>query len=1027
VLRYISRLDGRRLHIKKAVNNIESLEIMKKNITDSINIEFSVGETIAGYQIIRKIYLEELKGFFYELEHKSTGAKHIHISNNDKENTFGVAFKTVPSDSTGVAHILEHTALCGSRKFTVRDPFFSMIKRSLNTFMNAFTASDWTMYPFSTQNEKDYRNLMDVYLDAAFFPKLDDLSFKQEGHRVEFEGEDENSDRQLVYKGVVYNEMKGAMSSPSQVMGRAMLNALYPTTTYGWNSGGDPKIIPHLTLDQLIEFHKKHYHPSNAYFYTYGDLPLKETLSIIDEKVLSSFSQIDPDTIVPNEVPWKEARVVNYSYPLDKSEDLSKKCQVSVGWLTADITDSFEVLVLALLNHILIGNSASPLRKALVDSKIGSSLCDATGFDADNRDTMFACGLKDVDEKDAKKIESIILDTLSELVGNGIDQELIDTAIHQIEFRQKEVTNTPYPYGIKCLLRISGSWFHGGDALASLQLDSDFKRLDDEITKGSFFEDRIKQYFINNKHRVLLILAPDQALEEKELKEVRKELDLIEKNMSATEIEKVNSDAAALKQLQDSEEDLSCLPTLKIDDISSNVKVVNESTEYSSTPASCYKQPTSGVFYYTSVSGIGAVPERVLPLIPFFCLSFTKLGTKKRDYSGLARLISSATGGIGMAAHARTGFDGTGKCRPFISFGGKCLNRKQDDMFKVLLECISDYSFFDLDRMKTLLIEYRSALESSVVQNGHALAISNAAQYFSETCRLNEMWNGIEQVLYIKELSEKLNDTNDSGGMEKLKDDFYLIAETLLSGENFRYALIGEDEMIQSATQGLLSIADILGVGSNLTLPAYKMATQGTEALTRKGWATNTAVSFVGTSFKTVAMGHDDAPGLAVISKILRSNYLHREIREKGGAYGGFSAYNSEDGNFSFGSYRDPHICNTLNVFENAGGYLKNGSYTDDDVTESILQIASVIDKPDTPGTAAKKAFYRKILMLPDEMRVRYKQQLLNVRKNDIARLSEKYFEPGTVEMSASVISGAEKLDSANKKLGNKPLKISRI
>lgn len=1000
---------------------------MEKNITDSNNSELSAGGIVAGYQIIRKLYLEEIEGFFYELEHTGTGAKHIHISNNDKENTFGVAFKTVPADSTGVAHILEHTALCGSRKFPVRDPFFSMIKRSLNTFMNAFTASDWTMYPFSTQNEKDYRNLMDVYLDAAFFPKLDELSFKQEGHRVEFDDDGEGGARQLVYKGVVYNEMKGAMSSPSQVMGRAMLNALYPTTTYGWNSGGDPKVIPQLSLDQLIEFHKRHYHPSNAYFYTYGDLPLKETLTIIDEKVLSGFDKIDPETTVPNEAVWKEAKKVNYYYPLDKSEDISKKCQVSVGWLTADITDSFEVLVLALLNHILIGNAASPLRKALIDSKIGSSLCDATGFDADNRDTMFACGLKDVDEEDASKIESVIFETLTELADKGIDQELIDTAIHQIEFRQKEVTNTPYPYGIKCLLRISGSWFHGGDALSALQFDADFKRLDAEIAKGSFFEDSIKKYFINNNHRVLLVLAPDQALEEKVEKDVRKELDLIEKNMSAVEIEKINSDAAALKQLQESEEDLSCLPTLKISDISPDVKIVNESTEFSSTSAYCYKQPTSGVFYYTSVSGIGALPERLLPLVPFFCLSFTKLGTGKRDYSGLARLISSATGGVGMAAHARTGFDGTGKCRPFISFGGKCLNRKQNEMFKILLECISDYSFFDLDRMKTLLIEYRSALESSVVQNGHALAISNATQYFSETCRLNEMWNGIEQVLYIKELSEQLNGKNNLSGMEKLKEDFYLIAETLFSGENFRYALIGEEEMIQSAQQGLSPIADILGAGSEIILPSYEMTMQDSEILKRRGWATNTAVSFVGTSFKTVSMGHDDAPGLAVISKILRSNYLHREIREKGGAYGGFSAYNSEDGNFSFASYRDPHICNTLNVFESAGSYLKSGSYTDEDITESILQIASVIDKPDTPGTAAKKAFYRKILMLPDEMRLQYKQQLLNVRKNDIARLAEKYFEPGTVEMTASVISGGEKLNSANQKLGDKPLQINRI
>lgn len=998
--------------------------MMKNN--DENNPGFLPGETVHGYRIIRKIFLEELSAFFYELEHALTGARHIHISNDDRENTFGVAFKTVPQDSTGVAHILEHTALCGSEKFPVRDPFFSMIKRSLNTFMNAFTASDWTMYPFSTQNEKDYRNLMDVYLDAAFFPRLDELSFKQEGHRVEFENDGENGSEHLEYKGVVYNEMKGAMSSPSQVMGRAMLNALYPTTTYGWNSGGDPKIIPQLTLTQLVEFHKRHYHPSNAYFYTYGNLPLEETLGVIDDKVLSKFKRIDPETEVPNEALWTEPRVANYYYALDEKEDSSKKSQVSVGWLTADITDSFEVLVLALLNHVLIGNAASPLRKALTDSKLGSSLCDATGFDADNRDTMFACGLKGVDEKDAGKIESIIFKTLEDLAENGIDPELIETAIHQIEFRQKEVTNSPYPYGIKCLLRVTGSWLHGGDVLTSLQFDADFKRLETELEKGGFFENRLKHYFIDNNHRVLLVLSPDKQLEGKERSAMREELSLIEKKLSREDREKIRFDTEALKQLQESDEDLSCLPTLTVSDISPDVKIVTPSKGYQGIPARCYKQPTSGVFYYTSVSGIENLSENLLPLVPFFCTAFTKLGTKQRDYTGLARRISSATGGIGMAANARTGFDGAGQCRPFISFGGKCLNRKQAEMFDILHECVQDYDFSNTGRIKTLLLEYNSALESSVVQNGHILAISNSVRSFSDTCSLNEMWNGIQQIRYIKGLADRLNREGDDSVLEEIKTHFDMIAKALLTGRKFRYALIGEEQMITSAQKGLSPITELLGADPDTALPVYEMKQETGEALKRKGWSTNSAVSFVGASMKTVTMKHEDAPGLAVISKILRSNYLHREIREKGGAYGGFAVYNSEDGNFSFGSYRDPHICNTLKVFEGAGRFLTDGSFTDDDVAESILQIASVIDKPDTPGTAAKKAFFRQILSLSDEMRMNYKKQLLSVDRDDIVRLSEKYF--GEVEtLTASVISGNDKLEAANEKLGDKGFKIDRI
>ena len=339
--------------------------------TDYNNPDLKERDNIYGYYVKRIIELKEISSFLYMLEHTITGARHAHLSNNDTENTFSVAFKTVPSDSTGVAHILEHTALCGSKKFPVRDPFFSMLKRSLSTFMNAFTSSDWTMYPFSTQNKTDFYNLMDVYLDSAFFPSIDELSFKQEGHRLEIEeGTEETDSLELVYKGVVYNEMKGAMSSPNQVMVRSILNALYPSTTYSYNSGGDPAVIPELTHDQLKAFHRRHYHPSNAFFYTYGSLSLKDHLRFINDKILNHFERMDPKTNVPSQPRWSKPKRTTYQYPLDKNEDPSKKCQVCVAWLTADIKDAFEILILTLLGQILLGNPASPLRKSLIDSEL---------------------------------------------------------------------------------------------------------------------------------------------------------------------------------------------------------------------------------------------------------------------------------------------------------------------------------------------------------------------------------------------------------------------------------------------------------------------------------------------------------------------------------------------------------------------------------------------------------------------------------------------------------------------------------
>lgn len=459
------------------------------------------GQYIHNYEIKAVTPLPIIDSTLIQLVHHKTRARHFHIANQDKENTFSVIFRTVPTDSTGVAHILEHTVLCGSRNFNVRDPFFSMIKRSLSTFMNAFTASDWTMYPFATQNEKDYFNLMDVYLDAAFFPKIDELSFKQEGCRLDLAP---SQNPELIYKGVVYNEMKGAMSSPSQVMGRALLQSLYPDTTYSHNSGGEPLEIPKLTWQDLKLFHSRYYHPSNAQFYTYGNLPLESTLAFIHDKVLHSFDYLAVDSLVPAQPRWQTPRQDIRYYAYADTDTLDKKYQGCVAWLTCDAKDAFEVLVLTVLEQILMGNAASPLRKALIDSNLGSALSDVSGFEPDNRDAMFAVGLKDIEKAAVPQVESIIFSTLRDLVKNGIDPDLVESAIHQIEFNQKEITNTPYPFGIKLVLSLSGTLIHEGDPVSCINIDTDLERLHQALARGGFLEEKLKTYFIDNPHRSCL-------------------------------------------------------------------------------------------------------------------------------------------------------------------------------------------------------------------------------------------------------------------------------------------------------------------------------------------------------------------------------------------------------------------------------------------------------------------------------------------------------------------------------------------
>ncbi|UCF90047.1 MAG: insulinase family protein [Desulfobacterales bacterium] len=991
---------------------------------DTYNPGLEEGDRICGYTIQRIVPLDEIRSVFYALVHAATGTRHIHISNQDAENTFGVAFKTVPMDSTGVAHILEHTALCGSNHYPVRDPFFSMLKRSLSTFMNAFTASDWTMYPFATQNRKDFYNLLAVYVDAAFFPRLDELSFKQEGHRLEIEGPfpRQSPDAvRLVYKGVVYNEMKGAMSSPDQVMVRSLLNALYPATTYSHNSGGDPAVIPSLSHAQLKAFHRRHYHPSNAYFYTYGNLPLKDHLAVIRDTVLNRFERIDPQTDVPSQPRWQSPRAVIYSYPLEKDEDLAQKCQVAVAWLTADIRDSFEVLSLALLEQILMGNSAAPLRKALIDSQLGTALCDGSGFEADNRDTMFVSGLKGVSEADALQIERIMLDVLQDLVAKGIDRQLIESAIHQMEFHRKEITNTPYPYGIKLVLSFAGSWLHGGDPVRSLKFDEDLAQLRAALDQGPFFENQIRKYFLENPHRVRLTLVPDpQKAADEELR-VRAELERIRKALSDSDLERINQDAEALRRQQETEEDISCLPTLEREDIPPAVASVPATAADERLPVTYYDQATSGIFYVAAVAGAGNLPPRLIPLVPFFCYAFSKIGTTLRDYAAMAQRIDAYTGGIGLATHCRTRFDEAGACMPFVSLSGKCLRRNQDRMFEIVQELLLHFDFSDLARLKSLLREYRAGLESTIIHNGHRLAISLAARNFSPARHLSETWGGIHQLQTIKRLTDDLAEEQ----LGALSQDLAAIAQVLFTRLNLQMALIGEGAALQTAQSSAASIYGGLAEGSGdgfgrppIEVPAARV---------REGWSTATAVSFVARAFETVRLAHEDAPALAVISKVLRALYLHREIREKGGAYGGFAIYSPEDGLFSLGSYRDPHIVSTLRVYEGASEFICSGDLAEEDIKEAVLQVCSEIDKPDPPGPAAKKAFYRRLIALSDELRTQYKTQLLALTRPQVMAAAEKYFRANPQQAAIAVISSEEKLNAANAELSDCPLALHRI
>lgn len=985
------------------------------HVTDQFNPDLNIGTELIGYKVLRKEALTEINAVYYELEHFKTGARHIHISMDDAENTFAVAFKTVPKDSSGVAHILEHTALCGSKLYPVRDPFFSMIKRSLNTFMNAFTASDWTMYPFATQNRQDYYNLLSIYLDAAFFPRLDELSFKQEGHRVEF-----NEKGELEFKGVVYNEMKGAMSSADEVLGRSMMKALYPSSTYSNNSGGDPRDIPKLTYAGLLKFHKMHYHPSNALFFTYGNFPLKDHLKAINAHVLECFekSAADLKIEVQPEPRWLEPRQFKYYYALDKDEITSEKSQVVMAWLTADITSSKDMLIMEILNQILLGNAAAPLRKALMDTKLGSALSDYSGFEDENRETFFSCGLKDTDVKNLPRIKHVIMDTLAKLADEGIPWELVETAIHQIEFHRREISNTGYPFGLRLCLWFAGCVLNGGDAVKAVQAKDEIEAIAKEAKEERLLERSLRRFFIDNPHCAVITLEPDSEINAEFEQYEKGVLQTMLANLTDDERRQIETDAKALETLQDTEEDLSVLPALTKADIPLQVPTVDKNDFDAVSNTSFYYQNTSEISYISAVAGLQQVEPKLYPLLPFFALCFTKMGTKTKTYEELALALDRYTGdtsvSVGIYHNMRDD-----SVLPLFVLNTKALPRNQANMLALLDELLNEQTFGDLTRLEMLLKEYSSALEAGIVRNGHSLAVALASRGLTQLRALSEMLSGIHQYQYIKNLCQNLDKTK----LEIIAANLNKIYKSILADANFKFACINHAEACAQAKEPLRTLYAKLppgpaGFGPLQNLPLV--------AAVNEGWMTTSAVSFDAASQKCVTYGHPDAPVLSVIAKLLKSIYLHREIREKGGAYGGIASFGSDSGVFSLASYRDPHVVSTLNTFDKARKYIAPGVFDDEDVTEAILQVASDLGKPHTPSMAARLAFMREITGLTDDDRQAFKLGVLEADADKIIAVAQRYFGNEN-PVSRAVISNREKLIRANVCLGANALELHNI
>ncbi len=977
------------------------------------------GDQRHGFTVTARTPLPELNLTLIQLAHEKTGARMLHVETDDDNNLFAVGFRTPPDDSTGVAHILEHTVLCGSKRYPVRDPFFSMIKRSLNTFMNAMTASDWTLYPFSSQNEKDFYNLFDIYLDAAFFPLLRDRDFLQEGHRLEFtEANDPTSP--LLYKGVVYNEMKGAMASPSSLLGRRLNRSLFPTTTYRHNSGGEPSDIPDLTWEELRAFHASYYHPSNAWFFTYGNFDPVRHLQMINDKVLSHFDAAPVASEVPPEQRFSAPKTVRETFPLDPAESPERKSMVQLAWLTCEIDDSFDRLALTLLTTLLIGNPAAPLYRELLESRHGDNLAPGSGYHDDYRTNYFAIGLQGTKADAAEAVEALILKTLEECARSGFTRERIEAAIHRLEFSHREVVGNHYPYSLGLLMRLIGPWMHCDDPISPLQLDENLARLRRELESGPFFETLIRRTLLDNPHRLTFTLAPDTTQQQREDEALRQGLDALQEKLTQQEQEKIVAQSAMLQAAQDEKEDLSSLPTLQLSDIPPTERIVSGST----TPCgghevNLFDQPTNGIGYFISHFDTTALPEELIDTLPIFCTLLTQMGTEKESYLQLAERMEAGTGGISAGVEILEHPHQAGAFLSVLELRGKALERNQEALFAILTDICTRPSFTDRNRLKTVLNQARVSLENAIPGSGHSFAARAAASGLTPAGARRERWTGLSQYRTIRTLAG-LDDADLDGLIAKLQ----AIAQHLFRAPLLHCGVTTEERMFPAMLTPLAPYLQALP-----TTPVAATAEEAPFRATpgRLGRATSVPVSFVSRVFPTVPYVHADSAPLAVLARLLRAGYLHREIREKGGAYGGLASYDCESGLFSLLSYRDPQLVRTLRVYDSAATWAAAGDFARSDIDEAILAVFGDLDRPLSPGGRGGRAFTRLRQGIDPELRQQFRQQVLDVDAEALARVAQSYLVDGRPQSAVAVISSEEALRQANRELGEESLSIERI
>ena len=906
-------------------------------------------EKYLDFMVTKATEIPELQCFLTELVHIPSGAQIMHVGNDDPENLFCLSFQTIPYSSNGVAHILEHTVLCGSENFPVKDPFFAMTRRSLNTYMNALTGQDFTCYPAATQVPKDFYNLLEVYLDAVFKPNLNELSFMQEGHRLEF-SMPEDPQSLLEYKGIVFNEMKGAMSSPSSRLGESLNKAMFPDATYGFNSGGDPKAIPSLTYGELLEFHRQYYHPSRCLFFFYGNLPLVKHLDFIAKYTLNSIQKTAPLPPLPYQPRFSKPVYVNSYYPIAPHEQKEDKTMIGLGWLTCHILEQQELLAINILEIILMDTDASPLKLALLKS----GLCKTAGayLDVDIHEIPFVIILKGCNPENADEIENLVKRTLARIVDEGIPLDFIENAMHQLEFFRSEITGDQAPFGLSIFMRSALLKQHGAMPEEGLMIHSLFERLRQHLLKDpKYLTNLIQKHFLDNAHFVRVVMEPSIEIEKQELMQEQAVLDKIRETLTEDDVQHLIQQAKELEVFQKSQEevDIDVLPKLTLKDVPVHIReyplTIETISDFQVYHHNCF---TNEIVYVDLVFNLPDLKEEDLPFARLFTLLLPQVGSGGRNYIDNLEFIQANTGGVGAYLTLNSQAQDFNKIYPSLAIRGKALHRKMPYLFQLLKEMTTSADFKDVARLREILQKHYTSLESSLNQNSLRYAINLSASALSLPSHITNAWYGLDYYWKIRELAQNFDEYQEElvSKLQEMNDKLLALekpdlilscnAKTYdeLKGHHF-YGLLDMELRPFKPWEGQFQLVKIPSQGRIISAP----------------------VAFISKVFHSVPYVHEHAPALNIAAFLFDNLTLHSAIREQGGAYGGGAANNAMSGSFYFYSYRDPNIYNSLEAFEKSITGVLKGDFDDEDLAEAKLEMIQSMDAPVSPGSRADLAY----------------------------------------------------------------------